>query len=164
MFLLFVLQHQAYEFQFGAAYAWMMCIFTVVMTYSITCPIIVPFGFLAPTSMFTFVVLVITIVICLSHVCFGHFKYLSAHNYRIDHTEVNAVDGTQNGRPASNTASQKSAKYIAQVLQDSSADSEPAGDSEEPGSQDDDTINEDNTQDAEFQSCEDSLIANEIHQ
>ncbi|XP_073484814.1 CSC1-like protein 2 isoform X2 [Aquarana catesbeiana] len=215
-----VKRHQAYEFQFGAAYAWMMCIFTVVMTYSITCPIIVPFGlmymllkhlvdrynlyyaylpakldkkihsaavsqvvaapilclfwllffstvrtgFLAPTSMFTFVVLVITIVICLSHVCFGHFKYLSAHNYRIDHTEVNAVDGTQNGRPASNTASQKSAKYIAQVLQDSSADSEPAGDSEEPGSQDDDTINEDNTQDAEFQSCEDSLIANEIHQ
>lgn len=38
------LQHQAYEFQFGAAYAWMMCVFTVVMTYSITCPIIVPFG------------------------------------------------------------------------------------------------------------------------
>lgn len=37
-------QHQAYEFQFGAAYAWMMCVFTVVMTYSITCPIIVPFG------------------------------------------------------------------------------------------------------------------------
>lgn len=39
-----LLQHQAYEFQFGAAYAWMMCVFTVVMTYSITCPIIVPFG------------------------------------------------------------------------------------------------------------------------
>lgn len=40
-------------------------------------------GFLAPTSMFTFVVLVITIVICLCHVCFGHFKYLSAHNYKV---------------------------------------------------------------------------------
>uniref|UniRef100_A0A8C2ZZ29 Transmembrane protein 63B n=1 Tax=Cyclopterus lumpus TaxID=8103 RepID=A0A8C2ZZ29_CYCLU len=39
-----VKRHQAYEFQFGAAYAWMMCVFTVVMTYSITCPIIVPFG------------------------------------------------------------------------------------------------------------------------
>lgn len=39
-----LLQHQAYEFQFGAAYAWMMNVFTVVMTYSITCPIIVPFG------------------------------------------------------------------------------------------------------------------------
>ncbi|KAG8534557.1 hypothetical protein GDO81_019147 [Engystomops pustulosus] len=124
-------------------------------------------GFLAPTSMFTFVVLVITIVICLSHVCFGHFKYLSAHNYRIDHTEVNAVDGTQNGRPPSNTSNQRSAKYIAQVLQDSSADSGPAGDSEdteEQGSQDEEMINADSTQDAEFQSCEDSLIENEIHQ
>uniref|UniRef100_A0A8C9VMJ5 Transmembrane protein 63B n=1 Tax=Scleropages formosus TaxID=113540 RepID=A0A8C9VMJ5_SCLFO len=39
-----VKRHQAYEFQFGAAYGWMMCVFTVVMTYSITCPIIVPFG------------------------------------------------------------------------------------------------------------------------
>lgn len=37
-------QHQANEFHFGAAYAWMMCIFTVVMTYSIVCPIIAPFG------------------------------------------------------------------------------------------------------------------------
>uniref|UniRef100_A0A8C6S8J6 Transmembrane protein 63Ba n=1 Tax=Neogobius melanostomus TaxID=47308 RepID=A0A8C6S8J6_9GOBI len=134
-----VKRHQAYEFQFGAAYAWMMCVFTVVMTYSITCPIIVPFGlmymllkhladrynmyyaylpskldkkihsgavnqvvaapilclfwllffstvrsgFPAATSMFTFVVLIITIIICLSHVCFGHFKYLSAHNYKV---------------------------------------------------------------------------------
>uniref|UniRef100_A0A8B9KKI5 Transmembrane protein 63B n=1 Tax=Astyanax mexicanus TaxID=7994 RepID=A0A8B9KKI5_ASTMX len=134
-----VKRHQAYEFQFGAAYAWMMCVFTVVMTYSITCPIIVPFGlmymllkhlvdrynmyyaylpskldkkihsgavnqvvaapilclfwllffstvrtgFVTPTSMFTFIVLIITIVICLSHVCFGHFKYLSAHNYKV---------------------------------------------------------------------------------
>ena len=33
--------------------------------------------------MFTFVVLVITIVVCLCHVCFGHFKYLSAHNYKV---------------------------------------------------------------------------------
>uniref|UniRef100_A0A672PT77 Transmembrane protein 63B n=1 Tax=Sinocyclocheilus grahami TaxID=75366 RepID=A0A672PT77_SINGR len=133
-----VKKHQAYEFQFGAAYAWMMNVFTVVMTYSITCPIIVPFGlmymllkhlvdrynmyyaylpskldkkihsgavnqvvaapilclfwllffstvrtgFVAPTSMFTFVVLIITIIICLSHVVFGHFRYLSAHNYK----------------------------------------------------------------------------------
>lgn len=48
-------------------------------------PFFVPptLGFLAPTSMFTFVVLVITIVICLCHVCFGHFKYLSAHNYKV---------------------------------------------------------------------------------
>lgn len=40
-------------------------------------------GFVTPTSMFTFVVLIITIVVCLSHVCFGHFKYLSAHNYKV---------------------------------------------------------------------------------
>uniref|UniRef100_A0A4W5P5C6 Transmembrane protein 63B n=1 Tax=Hucho hucho TaxID=62062 RepID=A0A4W5P5C6_9TELE len=134
-----VKRHQAFEFQFGAAYAWMMSVFTVVMTYSITCPIIVPFGlmymllkhlvdrynmyyaylpskldkkihsgavnqvvaapilclfwllffstmrtgFVTPTSMFTLVVLIITIVVCLSHVCFGHFKYLSAHNYKV---------------------------------------------------------------------------------
>uniref|UniRef100_A0A673BX50 Transmembrane protein 63B n=1 Tax=Sphaeramia orbicularis TaxID=375764 RepID=A0A673BX50_9TELE len=133
-----VKRHQAYEFQFGAAYAWMMNVFTVVMAYSITCPIIVPFGlmymllkhlvdrynmyyaylpskldkkihsgavtqvvaapilclfwllffstvrtgFETPTSMFTLVVLIVTIVVCLSHVCFGHFKYLSAHNYK----------------------------------------------------------------------------------
>lgn len=47
------------------------------------CPHPPPPGFLAPTSMFTFVVLVITIVVCLCHVCFGHFKYLSAHNYKV---------------------------------------------------------------------------------
>uniref|UniRef100_A0A8B9T5P7 Transmembrane protein 63C n=1 Tax=Anas platyrhynchos TaxID=8839 RepID=A0A8B9T5P7_ANAPL len=37
---------QAYQFQFGLEYAWTCCIFSVVMTYSITCPIIVPFGLL----------------------------------------------------------------------------------------------------------------------
>ncbi|XP_041333100.1 CSC1-like protein 2 isoform X1 [Pyrgilauda ruficollis] len=214
-----VKRHQAYEFQFGAAYAWMMCVFTVVMTYSITCPIIVPFGlmymllkhlvdrynlyyaylpakldkkihsgavnqvvaapilclfwllffstvrtgFLAPTSMFTFVVLVITIVICLCHVCFGHFKYLSAHNYKIDHTEVDAMDNRQNGRPATSLPAPKSAKYIAQVLQDSSPEGE-ATESEEQGSQDEELINADGMNDTDFQSCEDSLIENEIRQ
>ncbi|MBN3298775.1 osmosensitive cation channel TMEM63C [Amia ocellicauda] len=39
-----VKRSQAYEFQFGLEYAWTMCIFAVSMTYSITCPIIVPFG------------------------------------------------------------------------------------------------------------------------
>uniref|UniRef100_A0A8C2DQP1 Transmembrane protein 63B n=1 Tax=Cyprinus carpio TaxID=7962 RepID=A0A8C2DQP1_CYPCA len=158
-----VKRHQAFEFQLGAAYAWMMCVFTVVMTYSITCPIIVPFGlmymllkhlvdrynmyyaylpskldkkihsgavnqvvaapilclfwllffstmrtgFLTPTSMFTFVVLIITIVVCLSHVCFGHFKYLSAHNYKID-TKDTEIDGVENGRPARSSPSNKS--------------------------------------------------------
>lgn len=40
----FHLQSQAYEFQFGLEYAWTMCIFAVSVTYSITCPIITPFG------------------------------------------------------------------------------------------------------------------------
>lgn len=44
MTLLVVPQSQAYQFQFGLEYAWTCCIFSVVMTYSITCPIIVPFG------------------------------------------------------------------------------------------------------------------------
>ncbi|KAJ8390830.1 hypothetical protein AAFF_G00099620 [Aldrovandia affinis] len=39
-----VKRSQAYEFQFGLEYAWTMCIFAVSMTYSLTCPIIVPFG------------------------------------------------------------------------------------------------------------------------
>lgn len=37
-------QNQAFEFEFGAMYAWMLCVFTVIMAYSITCPIIAPFG------------------------------------------------------------------------------------------------------------------------
>lgn len=32
------------DFQFGREYAWMMNVFSVVMAYSITCPIIAPFG------------------------------------------------------------------------------------------------------------------------
>ncbi|KAM6217437.1 CSC1-like protein 1 [Rhynchocyon petersi] len=39
-----VKQNQAFEYEFGAMYAWMLCVFTVIMAYSITCPIIVPFG------------------------------------------------------------------------------------------------------------------------
>lgn len=37
-------QHQAYECEFGFMYAWMLCVVTVIMAYSITCPMIVPFG------------------------------------------------------------------------------------------------------------------------
>uniref|UniRef100_A0A5F9DTI3 Transmembrane protein 63B n=1 Tax=Oryctolagus cuniculus TaxID=9986 RepID=A0A5F9DTI3_RABIT len=222
-----VKRHQAYEFQFGAAYAWMMCVFTVVMTYSITCPIIVPFGlmymllkhlvdrynlyyaylpakldkkihsgavnqvvaapilclfwllffstmrtgFLAPTSMFTFVVLVITIVICLCHVCFGHFKYLSAHNYKIEHTETDTVGPRSNGRPPTAAAVPKSAKYIAQVLQDSEVDGDgdgaPGSSGDEPpssSSQDEELMPPEGLTDTDFQSCEDSLLDNEIHQ
>nr|XP_012598278.1 calcium permeable stress-gated cation channel 1 isoform X1 [Microcebus murinus] len=36
----------ATDFQYGREYAWMMNVFSVVMAYSITCPIIVPFGLL----------------------------------------------------------------------------------------------------------------------
>ncbi|XP_016298553.1 CSC1-like protein 2 isoform X3 [Sinocyclocheilus anshuiensis] len=206
-----VKKHQAYEFQFGAAYAWMMNVFTVVMTYSITCPIIVPFGlmymllkhlvdrynmyyaylpskldkkihsgavnqvvaapilclfwllffstvrtgFVAPTSMFTFVVLIITIIICLSHVVFGHFKYLSAHNYKID------MDGVDNGRPPDASQPVKSVQtYVAQVLQDPNTDETGSGEDEGQGSsQDEEGVNE-----GDFQSGEDSLIENEVHQ
>ncbi|RMC12333.1 hypothetical protein DUI87_09846 [Hirundo rustica rustica] len=132
-------QQQAFEYEFGAMYAWMLCVFTVIMAYSITCPIIVPFGliyillkhmvdrhnlyyaylpaklekkmhfaavnqalaapilclfwlyfysfvrlgFKAPTTMFTLLVVNITIVICLAYTCFGCFKYLSPLNYRM---------------------------------------------------------------------------------
>ncbi|XP_043916147.1 CSC1-like protein 1 [Protopterus annectens] len=37
-------QNQAYECEFGFMYAWMLCVVTVIMAYSITCPMIVPFG------------------------------------------------------------------------------------------------------------------------
>ncbi|XP_048452447.1 CSC1-like protein 2 isoform X6 [Rhincodon typus] len=208
-----VKRHQAYEFQFGAAYGWMMCVFTVVMTYSITCPIIVPFGlmymllkhlvdrynlyyaylpakldkkihsgavnqvvaapilcllcllffstvrtgFLAATSMFTFVVLVVTIVICLSHVCFGHFKYLSAHNYKIDRSEVDGAVET-NGQGEGTSSPPKVTRYIAQVLQD--PQSEPTGDDNEPAAQ---KNSREMNNEGDFQSCEDSLIENEVH-
>ncbi|KAG5831482.1 hypothetical protein ANANG_G00304170 [Anguilla anguilla] len=215
-----VKRHQAYEFQFGAAYAWMMCVFTVVMTYSITCPIIVPFGlmymllkhlvdrynmyyaylptkldkkihsgavnqvvaapilclfwllffstvrtdFLAPTSMFTFVVLVITIVVCLSHVCFGHFKYLSAHNYKID---TQNVDGLMENGGAVRTPASNKPMYIAQVLQDPNSDEMGTGSGEDDSqgsSQDEEMINTGSINEADFQSGEDSLIANEVRQ
>uniref|UniRef100_G1P3Z9 Transmembrane protein 63C n=1 Tax=Myotis lucifugus TaxID=59463 RepID=G1P3Z9_MYOLU len=35
---------QAMEFQYGREYAWMLNVFSVVVAYSITCPIIVPFA------------------------------------------------------------------------------------------------------------------------
>ncbi|KAF5914083.1 hypothetical protein HPG69_010242 [Diceros bicornis minor] len=39
-----VKQNQASQSEFGAMYAWMLCVFTVVMAYSITCPLTTPFG------------------------------------------------------------------------------------------------------------------------
>uniref|UniRef100_H3DGT7 Transmembrane protein 63B n=1 Tax=Tetraodon nigroviridis TaxID=99883 RepID=H3DGT7_TETNG len=215
-----VKRHQAYEFQFGAAYAWMMCVFTVVMTYSITCPIIVPFGlmymllkhladrynmyyaylptkldkkihsgavnqvvaapilclfwllffstlrsgFSAATSMFTFIVLIITIIICLSHVCFGHFKYLSAHNYKISRL-TDRITSVSKAFPASVSFAPQQQMYIAQVLQDPNLEEAGSGSGEDDGqgsSQDEEIINVQNGLNADFQSGEDSLIDNEV--
>lgn len=40
-------------------------------------------GFKAPTSMFTFLVVNITIAICVAYSCFGCFKHLSPLNYKV---------------------------------------------------------------------------------
>ncbi|XP_054900606.1 CSC1-like protein 1 [Poeciliopsis prolifica] len=147
----YVKQHQAYEFEYGAMYGWTLCVFTVIMAYSIICPIIVPFGLLymllkhlvdrhnlffaylptrldrsvhlgavdqalaAPiicliwlyffsvlragfktaTSLFTLVVLCFTVFICLGFTCFGHFKYLSPHNYMVKEEDQDTVEGVE---------------------------------------------------------------------
>ncbi|XP_030637270.1 CSC1-like protein 1 [Chanos chanos] len=139
----YVKQNQAYEFEYGAMYGWTLCVFTVIMAYSITCPVIVPFGllylmlkhlvdkhnlyftylparldrqvhlgavnqalaapiicllwlyffsvirtgFMAETSLFTLVVLCVTIFIGISYSCFGHFKYLFPQNYAVKEDE-----------------------------------------------------------------------------
>ncbi|CAK6962173.1 CSC1-like protein 1 [Scomber scombrus] len=147
----YVKQNQAYEFEYGAMYGWTLCVFTVIMAYSIICPIIVPFGLLymllkhlvdkhnlyfaylparldrqvhlgavnqalsapiicliwlyffsvlrtgfwAATSLFTLVVLTITVFICVSYTCFGHFKYLSPHNYEVKDDDEDKAEGSE---------------------------------------------------------------------
>lgn len=147
----YVKQNQAYEFEYGAMYGWSLCVFTVILAYSIICPIIVPFGLLymllkhlvdrhnlyfaylparldrqvhlgavnqalaAPiicliwlyffsvlragfwtsTSLFTLVVLCLTVFICVSYTCFGLFKYLSPHNYEIKENDEDQVEGVE---------------------------------------------------------------------
>ncbi|XP_063757460.1 CSC1-like protein 1 [Eleginops maclovinus] len=147
----YVKQNQAYEFEYGAMYGWSLCVFTVIMAYSIICPIIVPFGllymmlkhlvdkhnmyfvylparldgqvhlgavnqalaapiicliwlyffsvlrqgFLAATTLFTLVVLCITVFICVSSTCFGHFKYLSPHNYEVKEEDKDTENGAE---------------------------------------------------------------------
>ncbi|XP_035534092.1 CSC1-like protein 1 [Morone saxatilis] len=152
----YVKQNQAYEFEYGAMYGWTLCVFTVIMAYSIICPIIVPFGLLymmlkhlvdkhnlyfaylpthldsrvhleavnqalaapiicliwlyffsvlrtgfwAPTSLFTLVALCITVFISIGYACFGHFKYLSPHNYEVkkekdEEDEEDAEEGVE---------------------------------------------------------------------
>uniref|UniRef100_A0A673H467 CSC1-like protein 2 n=1 Tax=Sinocyclocheilus rhinocerous TaxID=307959 RepID=A0A673H467_9TELE len=153
----YVKQNQAYEFQYGAMYGWMLCVFTVIMAYSITCPVIVPFGllylllkhlvdkhnlyfaylparldrqvhlgavnqalaapiiclmwlyffsvirtgFMTATSLFTLVVLCVTIFICISYTCFGHFKYLSPHNYNVKEEDEDTADRVSESSSAS---------------------------------------------------------------
>uniref|UniRef100_A0A8C7VPX6 Transmembrane protein 63A n=1 Tax=Oncorhynchus mykiss TaxID=8022 RepID=A0A8C7VPX6_ONCMY len=127
----YVKQNQAYEFEYGAMYGWTLCVFTVIMAYSITCPVIVPFGLLylmlkhlvdkhnlyfayLPGRLDRQVHLgavnqaLAAPIICLiwlyffsvlrtgnahlparvkaqflTYTCFGHFKYLSPHNYKV---------------------------------------------------------------------------------
>uniref|UniRef100_A0A2K5N4H6 Transmembrane protein 63A n=1 Tax=Cercocebus atys TaxID=9531 RepID=A0A2K5N4H6_CERAT len=135
-----VKQNQAFQYEFGAMYAWMLCVFTVIMAYSITCPIVAPFGLIyillkhmvdrhnlyfvylpaklekgihfaavnqalaapilclfwlyffsflrlgmkAPATLFTFLVLLLTILVCLAHTCFGCFRHLSPLNYKTE--------------------------------------------------------------------------------
>nr|XP_056709344.1 CSC1-like protein 1 [Euleptes europaea] len=137
-------QHQAFQYEFGAMYAWMLCVFTVIMAYSITCPIIVPFGliymlmkhtvdrhnlyfaylpaklerqihfaavtqahaapilclfwlhffsflrlgFRAPTTVFTFLVVSVAIVISVVSTCYACLKYLSPLNYKLNDSAV----------------------------------------------------------------------------
>ncbi|XP_033052778.1 CSC1-like protein 1 isoform X1 [Trachypithecus francoisi] len=181
-----VKQNQAFQYEFGAMYAWMLCVFTVIMAYSITCPIIVPFdpdpatnerhtltdilpvsatkglcclslhpwmikgliyillkhmvdrhnlyfvylpaklekgihfaavnqalaapilclfwlyffsflrlGMKAPATLFTFLVLLLTILVCLAHTCFGCFKHLSPLNYKVKTEEPASDKGSE---------------------------------------------------------------------
>ncbi|XP_075451608.1 mechanosensitive cation channel TMEM63A [Ascaphus truei] len=159
-------QHQAFGYEFGAMYAWMLCVFTVIMAYSITCPIIVPFGliymllkhmvdrhnlyyaylptkldkkihfaavnqalaapilclmwlyffsllrmgFKASSTLFTLIISLITILICLLYTCFGCFKHLSPLNYKIEESQ-SAGDASFSGGPA-----RKSSMYVPNVL------------------------------------------------
>lgn len=33
-----------WDFQYGMQYAWMLCIFAIIISYSIPCPLVTPFG------------------------------------------------------------------------------------------------------------------------
>ncbi|XP_063300133.1 CSC1-like protein 1 isoform X1 [Pelobates fuscus] len=159
-------QQQAYEFEFGAMYARMLCVFTVIMAYSITCPIVVPFGlvymlikhlvdrhnlyyaylptkldkkihftavhqamaapilcllwlfffsllrmgFKAPSTLFTLIFLIITVIILVSYTCFGCFKHLSPLNYKIKESSTNAEPTSEPGPMC------KPARYLPYVL------------------------------------------------
>lgn len=65
------------------------CNFTVLASYCLdqNCIIFLCHhtGFSAATSMFTFVTLIVTLIITCSYGCFGHFKYLSSYKYKVTH-------------------------------------------------------------------------------
>ncbi|XP_074652654.1 mechanosensitive cation channel TMEM63B-like isoform X2 [Tubulanus polymorphus] len=58
-----------WQFQFGCEYAWMLCIFAVIIVYSIPCPLIVPFGL---------------VYLCLKHVVDRYNIYFAYGPSRID--------------------------------------------------------------------------------
>ncbi|XP_047660008.1 CSC1-like protein 1 isoform X1 [Tachysurus fulvidraco] len=169
----YVKQNQAYQFEYGAMYGWTLCVFTVIMAYSITCPVIAPFGFLyitlkhmvdkhnlyfaflparldrqvhlgavnqalaapiiclfwlyffsvlragfmAATSLFTLVVVCVTIFIGICYTCFGHFKYLSPHNYVVKDEDED---------PDATSQSSNGSIYLPKVLQPEDASDSPA--------------------------------------
>ncbi|KAM9851166.1 CSC1-like protein 2 [Aulostomus maculatus] len=168
-----VQKYQASEFEFGASYARMLCMFAVIMTYSIPSPLILPWGLVymgikhmvdrynlfyayvptkldkkvhhgavnqgmtapilcllwillfsivhsgyqSPKSLFTLVVIITTSVMCLAHIFFGHFKYLSAHVYQIQDQDMNDLEG---GPCAVDKSESREAAqlYMAEVLQE----------------------------------------------
>ncbi|CAB1311738.1 unnamed protein product, partial [Coregonus sp. 'balchen'] len=189
-----VKRHQAYEFQFGAAYAWMMCVFTVVMTYSITCPIIVPFGLmymllkhLADRYNMYYAYLpskldkkihsgavnqvVAAPILCLFWLLFfstvrtafspplNLYVYLHCSGHHHHRLLVPCLLRTLQ----ISQRSQLQQMYIASVLQDPILDElGSAGSGVSEGSQDEEIIQVGNSlNEADFQSGEDSLLANE---
>ncbi|XP_012586320.1 PREDICTED: CSC1-like protein 1 [Condylura cristata] len=161
-----VKQNQAFEYEFGAMYAWTLCVFTVIMAYSITCPIIAPFGLIyillkhmvdrhnlyfiylpaklekrthvaavrqalaapilclfwlyffsflrlglkAPLTLFTFLVVLLTILVSLAYTCFGCFKHLSPLNYKTEEPPSDKGSESEAPGPAPFTVSHISAR------------------------------------------------------
>ncbi|XP_077024697.1 mechanosensitive cation channel TMEM63A [Tamandua tetradactyla] len=159
-------QNQAFQYEFGAMYAWMLCVFTVIMAYSITCPIIVPFGLIyillkhlvdrhnlyfvylpaklekrihsaavnqalaapilclfwlfffsflrlglkAPSTVFTFLVVLLTILVCLAYTAFGWFRHLSPLNYKTEELANDKGGGAETHVPPSFTP------YVPRIL------------------------------------------------
>ena len=44
IYLFVLIQAAQYDFMYGVQYAWNLVVFNLVMTYSLTTPVIVPFG------------------------------------------------------------------------------------------------------------------------